>query len=263
MDLDLRGRRAFVSGSTRGIGRAIAEALLREGATVVIHGREEERVRKAVDALRAEAPDARVEGVAADLADPAQVRNLVERLGDVDILVNNAGVFDLADVACTSDDEWQRSLDVNLMSGVRLSRSVLGGMLSRGWGRIIFIASESGVNVPGDMIPYGVTKAAMLALGNGLAKLTRGTRVTVNTILGGPTRSDGVDDAIAQLAQARSMAADDVADAIAAENRTSLLQRFIDPAEIADLAVYLASPRSSATNGAALRADGGTLTTIL
>ena len=149
------------------------------------------------------------------------------------------------------------------MSGVRLSRHTLGPMLAKGWGRIIFIASESGVNVPAAMTHYGATKAAMLALGNGLAKLTRGTRVTVNTVLGGPTYSDGVAQAVAQIAEAQAVPAEEVRDAIAAGNQTSLLQRFLDPAEIADLAVYLASPRSSATNGSAVRADGGVLTTIL
>ncbi|GMA23432.1 hypothetical protein GCM10025864_11910 [Luteimicrobium album] len=149
------------------------------------------------------------------------------------------------------------------MSGVRLSRHLLGGMLARGWGRILFVASESGVNVPADMTHYGVTKAGTLALSNGLAKLTRGTDVTVNTILGGPTYSDGVARAIEELAQAQGEPVDDLKNAIAAGNRTSLLQRFLEPAEIASLAVYLASPLSSATNGAAVRADGGALSAIL
>ncbi|GEK81401.1 SDR family NAD(P)-dependent oxidoreductase [Agrococcus baldri] len=263
MDLELVGKRAFVSGSTRGIGYAIAEGLAREGARIVLNGRHERGVQRAVDALTTSVPGADVTGIAADFADAAQVQHLVAAVGEVDILVNNVGVFDIRDFAAISDDEWQRYLDVNVMSGVRLSRQVFVGMLERGWGRIIFVSSESGVDVPANMIHYGTTKAAALALANGLAKATRGTRVTVNSILGGPTYSDGVAAAVEQLARARDMPVDAAKAAIAQQNRTSLLQRFIEPSEIASLALYLASPHSSATNGAALRADGGTLTTIL
>jgi NAD(P)-dependent dehydrogenase (short-subunit alcohol dehydrogenase family) len=152
---------------------------------------------------------------------------------------------------------------VNLMSAVRLSRDVLPGMLDRGWGRVVNIASESGVNVPADMIPYGVTKAAMIALGNGLAKLTRGTGVTVNTVLGGPTYSDGVASVVGSIAEAQGAPTEAIKAAVIGQNRTSLLERFIEPAEIASLVAYLASPLASATNGAALRADGGVLTTTL
>lgn len=263
MDLNLVGKRAFVSGSTQGIGYAIAEALLDEGAEVVINGRTEDGVRAAVRKLEAAVPGAAIWGVPADFEHPAQVRQLLGSLGEVDILVNNVGVFDVNAFEEISDDEWQRYFDVNVMSGVRLSRHALGGMLTRGWGRIIFISSESGVSVPSDMVHYGTTKAATLALGNGLAKLTRGTGVTVNTILGGPTYSDGVARAVEHIARAQGVPTDDMKRAIAAANRSSLLQRFIDPSEIAGLATYLASPVSSATNGAALRADGGVLTTIL
>ncbi|GAA4844517.1 SDR family oxidoreductase [Luteimicrobium xylanilyticum] len=263
MDLGLAGKKAFVSGSTQGIGYAIAEALLREGAVVTVNGRHEDGVRGAVDRLRAAVPGADVSGIPADFEDPAQVQGLLDRLGDVDVLVNNVGVFDVVPFDAIPDDEWRRYFEVNVMSGVRLSRHLLGGMLARGWGRILFVASESGVNVPADMTHYGVTKAGTLALSNGLAKLTRGTDVTVNTILGGPTYSDGVARAVEEIAQAQGVPADDLKGAIVAENRTSLLQRFIDPDEIASLAVYLASPLSSATNGAALRADGGVLTTVL
>ena len=208
-------------------------------------------------------PGAVVSGVVADFADPEQVRRLVDSLGDLDILVNNVGLFEVADFAAIGDEVWQRYLDVNVMSAVRLSRHALPHMLARGWGRIVFVGSESGVNVPADMIHYGVTKAALLALSNGLAKLTRGTEVTVNTILGGPTYSDGVSAAVQQIAQAQAMPAEDLKAAIIAGNRTSLLQRFIEPTEIAHLALYLASPLSSATNGAAVRADGGVLTSVL
>lgn len=263
MDLGLAGKTAFVSGSTQGIGYAIAETLLAEGAAVIINGRREDGVRAAVEKLQSSVPRAAVAGIAADFADPEQVRRLVGQLGEVDVLVNNVGVFEVAAFDQISDDDWQRYFEVNVMSGVRLSRHALPHMLDRGWGRIIFISSESGVDVPADMTHYGTTKAGMLALGNGLAKLTRGTDVTVNTILGGPTYSDGVARAVEQIAQAQGMPTDQLKSAIAATRSTSLLQRFIAPHEIASLAAYLASPRSSATNGAALRADGGVLTTTL
>lgn len=263
MELQLADKTAFVSGSTQGIGYAIVRALLREGVSVVINGRDEARLRSAVDSLRTAVPGAAVSGLTADLGDPDQVHHLLESLGDVDILINNVGMFEVTPFADISDDDWQRYFDLNVMSGVRLSRHVLPRMLARGWGRIVFIGSESGVNIPADMVHYGLTKAAVLALSNGLAKLTRGTEVTVNTILGGPTYSEGVAEAVNQIAQAQGVPADDLKAAIAAGNRTSLLQRFIEPAEIAHLALYLASPLSSATNGAAVRADGGVLTTVV
>lgn len=262
MDLQLTGKRAFVSGSTQGIGFAVARALLDEGASVVLNGRSAARADTAVRRLEAEVPDADVSAIVADLGDASQVERLLGDLGDVDVLVNNVGVFELAPFEQITDADWQRYFDVNVMSGVRLSRHLLPGMLARGCGRVIFVSSESGVDVPADMLHYGFTKAGMIALGNGLAKLTRGTDVTVNTILGGPTFSDGVASTVARVAAAQGMSPDALKTAIATGNRTSLLQRFIDPREIAHLAAYLASPLSSATNGAALRADGGVLTTL-
>lgn len=263
MDMALNGKRAFVSGSTQGIGFAVARALAAEGAAVVLNGRSVDRVDDAVGRLRALVPTADVSGIAADFAHAGQVRELMSRLGEVDVLVNNVGIFEVKAFEDISDDDWQRYLEVNLMSAVRLSRHTLPAMLAAGWGRIIFVSSESGVNVPADMTHYGVTKAGALALGNGLAKLTRGTNVTVNTILGGPTYSDGVAAAIESIAQGQGMPAEQLKSAIASGNTTSLLQRFIEPDEIANLAVYLASPLSSATNGAAVRADGGVLTGML
>jgi len=263
MDLRLAGKRAFVSGSTQGIGFAIAAALVGEGVEVVLNGRTESRVREAVERLRHGHPEATVSGVAADFADGPQVQRLLNTLGAVDILVNNVGLFEVKTFESIPDDDWQRYLDVNLMSAVRLSRHALPGMLERGWGRIIHIGSESGVNVPADMLHYGVTKAGLIALGNGLAKLTRGTEVTVNSILGGPTYSDGVAAAVERIAESQGMTASDLRAGIAAANQTSLVQRFLEPGEIANLALYLASPLSSATNGAALRADGGVLTAML
>lgn len=263
MDLQLRGKTAFVSGSTQGIGYAIAESLLREGASVVVNGRDSERVRAAVASLGAAVPGAAVSGAAADFEDAAQVARLLGELDEVDILVNNVGRFDVGEFTSFSDRDWERYVELNLMSGVRLSRDLLPRMLERGWGRVVFIASESGVNVPADMVPYGVTKAGMLALANGLAKLTRGTAVTVNTIVGGPTYSDGVAQAVAGIARSQDLPTETLKAAIIGGNQTSLLQRFLDPAEIAHLVTYLASPLASATNGAALRADGGVLTAML
>lgn len=263
MDLHLQDKTAFVSGSTQGIGFAVASALAAEGTRVIVNGRTPERVEAAAAELRARHPGQDHDGLVADFSQPADVIRLTEQLGDVDILVNNVGLFGLAEFAAIADDEWARYLEVNVMSGVRLSRHVLGGMLQRGWGRVVFISSESGVNVPADMVHYGVTKAAMIALGNGLAKLTRGTGVTVNTVLGGPTYSDGVARTVESIAHSQAAPVDAVKAAIIGQNTTTLLERFLEPSEIADLVAYLASPRASATNGAAIRADGGVLTTML
>ncbi|MDQ1058428.1 NAD(P)-dependent dehydrogenase (short-subunit alcohol dehydrogenase family) [Arthrobacter globiformis] len=263
MDMQLANKRAFISGSTQGIGYSIAKALLREGVAVVINGRDDSRVQQAVKNLEAEVPGGSVTGIAADFAVAAQVQRLLAALGGVDILVNNVGLFELKPFAEIPDENWSRYFDVNVMSGVRLSRELMPGMIDAGWGRIIFVGSESGVNIPADMTHYGVTKAGMLALSNGLAKLTRGTGVTVNTILGGPTYSDGVANTVRDIAGAQRLSTEDLKAVIMGENQTSLLERFIEPDEIATLAVYLSSPLSSATNGAAVRADGGVLTTML
>lgn len=263
MELRLQDKKAFISGSTQGIGYAIAAALASEGAAVVLNGRNTGRLNAAVERLRAEQPGARVSGEVADFSNAGDIALLIGKLGEVDILVNNVGLFGLAEFASVTDEDWARYFEVNVMSGVRLSRALLGEMLERGWGRVVFISSESGVNVPTDMVPYGMTKAAMLALGNGLAKLTRGTSVTVNTVLGGPTYSDGVAASVAAVADVQEISVNEMKGAIIAQNRTTLLERFIEPTEIANLVAYLASPLASATNGAALRADGGVLTTML
>ena len=261
MDLQLKGRRAFVSGSTQGIGRAVARALAQEGAEVVVHGRDGDRVADTVRRLAEEVPGAVISGIAADVSDPGEVGRLCTVLGEVDILANNVGIFGVGSFEDATDEVWHRYVEVNLMSAVRFSRHVLPGMLKRAWGRIIFVSSESGVDVPADMVPYGVTKAGVIALSNGLAKRTRGTAVTSNAILGGPTWSDGVRRAVEDVAADHGAAIDELRAAIIAGRPTSLLQRFIEPEEIANLAAFLASPLSAATNGAALRADGGALTT--
>lgn len=263
MELQLQGRTAFISGSSRGIGYAIADALAAEGVRVIVNGRDSTAVDAAIGRLRAEHAGASVSGLVADFANADDVARLLEELADVDILVNNVGLFGLAEFEAVDDAEWERYFEVNVMSGVRLARHLLGGMLERGWGRMIFVSSESGVNVPADMVHYGVTKAAMIALGNGLAKLTRGTSVTVNTVLGGPTYSDGVAAAVEAVAQAQDLSPEAMKQVIIDQNRTTLLERFLDPTEVADLVAYLASPRASATNGAAVRADGGVLTSML
>ncbi len=261
MDLQLAGRTVFISGSTQGIGFAIASLCAHEGATVIINGRHEEGVETAVARLREQNPAASVRGIAADFADAGQVAELLDRLGDVDVLINNVGLFDVATFTEIDDAEWTRYFEINLMGAVRLSRRLLPQMLENGWGRIIFIGTESAVDVPRDMIHYGATKAAALALSNGLAKLTRGTEVTVNTVLGGPTYSHGVAATVEQIAAAQSMSAPHLRDSLVRES--SLLQRFIEPGEIANLVAFLASRLSSATNGAALRADGGVLPTVV
>lgn len=263
MDLQLSGRRAFVSGSTEGIGYAIALALAAEGAAVILNGRRHDRLQEAVTRLQSEVPQAAVSGLAADFGRPEQVAELLQLLQDIDILVNNVGVFDVKAFGDIDDAEWRHYLEVNVMSAVGLSRHLLPGMLSKDWGRVLFISSESGVNIPADMIHYGVTKAAMIALSNGLAKLTRGSKVTVNTILGGPTYSDGVARTVNNIAHGQGMEEVHLKAAIIGSNTSTLLQRFIEPNEIAHLAAFLASPLSSATNGAAVRADGGVLTQTL
>ncbi|SKA43948.1 NAD(P)-dependent dehydrogenase, short-chain alcohol dehydrogenase family [Chitinophaga eiseniae] len=263
MDLQLASKRAFISGSTQGIGFAIAQYLAQEGAAIIIHGRTQAKVDKTVKRLSDSFPGAVVMGIAADLAVREETEALLQQLPPVDILVNNAGIFEVKDFMDIGDDSWHNFFNVNVMSAVRLSRQVLQGMLSRNWGRIIFISSESGLNVPGNMIHYGTTKAAMLALGNGLSKLTKGTRVTVNTILGGPAYSDGVATVVEQIAASHQQSAEAIRQQIMqSANPHSLLERFIDPAEIASLAAYLASPLSSAINGASIRADGGVLRTL-
>lgn len=263
MDLQLAGKTAFISGSTQGIGYAVARMLAREGVSVTLHGRDTARLATAVETLRGEVPGALVDGIAADFAVPEQVERLCAELADVDILINNAGLFELKPFAEISADEWRRYFEVNTLSGALLARRMLPAMLARGWGRIVFISSESGVNVPADMIHYGVSKAAMMAVGNGLAKLTRGTGVTVNSVLGGPTYSDGVAATVEGIAAATGQSVADMKQAIIGTNQTSLLERFIEPDEIAAMVTFLASPRASATNGAAVRADGGVLTSVV
>lgn len=264
MDLQLRSKTAFISGSTQGIGYSIAKLLLIEGASVIINGRTQEKIDSAIIKLRQEIPAAEVSGIAADFASTDEVNKLLSVLPDIDILINNVGIFELKPFTDIQDEDWTRIFEINVLSGIRLSRSLLPKMLERNSGRIIFISSESAINIPENMIHYGMTKTAILAISRGLAVLTKNSRVTVNTILGGPTYSEGVASAVEQISVAQNNNVEDVKDYLMKNlNPTSLIQRFIEPTEIANLALYLSSPLSIATNGAALRADGGVLNTII
>ena len=261
MDLQIAGQLALVTGSTAGIGLAIARALALEGARVVINGRTEARVDTALASL---AGSGSVEGLAADLATPAGVEACITRYPDVEILVNNLGIYEPKAFEAISDADWQRMIEANFMSGVRLSRHYLPRMLKAGWGRIIFIASESGVQIPAEMIHYGVSKTMQIALARGLAETTAGTGVTVNSVLPGPTRSEGVEQFLGEVATARGITAADVEREFFSTMRpSSLLKRFATIDEVAAMVAYVASPRASATNGAALRVDGGVVRSIL
>ena len=263
MDLRLGGKRALVSGSTAGIGLAIAAELAREGARVVVNGRTEARVAEAVRAVGAVAPGAEVSGVAADLGTAAGCDRLLARVTEVEVLVKNLGIIEAKPFAEIDDADWVRFLEVNVLSGVRLSRHHLPRMLARGWGRVLFISSESALQIPTEMIHYGMTKTAQLALARGMAELTRGTAVTVNSILAGPTRSEGVGQFVESLARQQGRPAAEVErEFFRAARPTSLLQRFAATEEVAALVAFVASERASAVNGAALRVDGGVVRSI-
>ncbi|MGC1632872.1 MAG: SDR family oxidoreductase [Gelidibacter sp.] len=263
MDLKLNHKRVFISGSTSGIGFATAENLLREGAEVIINGRSEKSIDDALTRLRNAVPKAKVSGLAADFSDVNSVNQLIEQLGTIDILINNVGIYEPSDFVEIKDEDWYRFFDVNVMSGIRLSRAVFPKMLERNWGRIIFITSESASNIPDEMIHYGTTKAAIHAVSRGLAELTKNTDVTVNTIMPGPTASEGVEAFFNKLATEQNTDYDSVEKDFFKNMRpSSLLQRFAKPEEVANLITYVSSPLSSATNGAALRVDGGVVKTI-
>lgn len=263
MKIDLTGKTALVTGSTAGIGHAIARGLAEAGADVVVNGRTQPKVDAAVAAITKAVPGARVKGVAADVSTAAGCKALVAALPDVDILINNAGIFEPKGFFDIPDEDWTRFFEVNVMSGVRLSRAYMQGMLKRDWGRIVFISSESGLNIPKEMIHYGMTKTAQLSVSRGLAELTRGSNVTVNSVLPGPTMSEGVETFIKDLARQHGESEDEAGANFVKQNRpTSLIQRLASVEEIANLVVYVSSKQSSATNGASLRAEGGIVQTI-
>ena len=264
MDLKLKGKTALVTGSTAGIGFGIARRLLQEGASVVINGRTEARINSALDQLRRAIPDCTVQGCAADFADADAVQHLLDEHDSIDILINNVGIFSPKPFAEITDEEWLHFFEVNVLSGVRLSRHYLPRMLDQNWGRIIFISSESGIQIPAEMVHYGTTKTAQLGVSRGLAQQTAGTNVTVNTVIPGSTRSEGSEKFISDLAQERGLSKEDVEREFFEKIRpTSLLERFATIDEVATFVTYLASPLAAANNGAALRVDGGTVSTIL
>jgi NAD(P)-dependent dehydrogenase (short-subunit alcohol dehydrogenase family) len=256
MDLQLTNKLALVSGSTKGIGFAIATGLAREGARVIINGRAEKSVAEAVAKIRQSVPAAKLESFPGDLSEAAMAEKLAQQFSDVEILVNNLGIFEPKPFEQIPDKDWRRFFDVNVLSGVRLSRLYLAGMKKRNWGRIVFISSESGVQIPAEMIHYGMTKTAQLAVSRGIAETCAGTGVTCNAVLPGPTRSDGVDDFVKQLSGGKPFAEFEK-EFFKSIRPTSLLKRFATTQEVAHLVVYVCSPLSSATNGAALRVDGG------
>ncbi len=264
MDLALHDQTVLVTGSTAGIGFAAALAFAREKARVIVNGRTEERVRAAVAKIQQQVPGAKVEGVAADVSTAAGIERLTSANPDVDVLVNNAGVFAPVAFEDITDAEWMRFFETNVMSGVRLARHHFPRMLKRNYGRILFISSESAVQIPAEMIHYGTTKTAQLAVARGLAERTAGTGVTVNSVLPGPTASEGVGEFVRQLAATKGLSFEAMEREFFATARpSSLLRRFITVEEIANLIVYLGSRASSATNGAAVRVDGGVARNIV
>jgi NAD(P)-dependent dehydrogenase (short-subunit alcohol dehydrogenase family) len=264
VDLQLNAKRALVTGSTAGIGFAIASALAAENAQVVLNGRTQARVDEALHRLKAAQPNAHVTGVAADLSSAAGVAQLLAACPDVDVLVNNLGIFAAVPFEAIDDGEWFRFFEVNVMSGVRLARHYLPQMKARNWGRVIFISSESGVCPPAEMVHYGMTKSAQLSISRGLAETCVGTRVTVNAVLPGPTNTEGVGGYLAEMAKQKNISFAEMEKQLFATARpTSILKRLIDPAEIANTVTYLCSPLSAATNGAAIHAEGGIIRSLL
>ncbi|PAU56900.1 SDR family NAD(P)-dependent oxidoreductase [Pseudomonas indica] len=263
MNIDLSNRRAVVSGSTAGIGLAIAKGLARAGAEVVINGRTQARVDEALTSLHEAIPQARLSGVAADLGSAEGIEAFVAQIPETDILVNNLGIFEPKPFFDIPDADWLRFFDVNVMSGVRLSRHYAQGMRDRGWGRVLFLSSESGLQIPPEMVHYGVTKTAQLAVSRGLAETLAGTGVTVNAVLPGPTRSEGVGEFFAKMAAEQGVSLDEMERNFIAEHRpTSLIKRLATVDEVANLVIYLASEQASATTGASLRVDGGVTRSI-
>lgn len=264
MDLKLANKVALVTGSTAGIGLAIAESLAREGAHVYVNGRTQQRVDEAIGKIREAHPAAQVEGIAADFADAAGAETVIAKLSSVDVLVNNVGIFEPKPFAEIPDEDWLRFFQVNVMSGVRLSRHYLRPMLEKNWGRILFISSESAVQIPVEMVHYGVTKTAQVAVARGIAESVAGTGVTVNSILPGPTDSEGVGGFVEAMAKQQNKSKEQVEKEFFEHARpSSLLKRFATVEEVAAMVTYVASELSSATNGAALRVDGGVVKAIL
>jgi NAD(P)-dependent dehydrogenase (short-subunit alcohol dehydrogenase family) len=264
MELGLKGKRALVTGSTAGIGFATARALASEGADVTVNGRTEARVSSAVERLRAELPGATVDGIAADLSKANGCQALIGQLPDVDVLVNNLGIFEPKPFEQIPDEDWIRFFETNVLSGIRLARHYVPGMRLRNWGRIVFVSSESALQIPTEMIHYGMTKTAQLAVSRGLAETLTGTGVTVNSVLPGPTASEGVGEFVSQMAAARGIDAATVERQFFETARpSSVLKRFATPDEVAAMITFVCSVQASATTGAALRVDGGVVRAIV
>ncbi len=264
MDLGLRGKTAVVSGSTAGIGFAIAAALAAEGAKVMINGRTEARVAAALEQIRRQVKNADVRGVAADLGTSAGVQTLVKQVPDTDVLVNNLGIFEIKSFAEISDADWLRFFEVNVLSGVRLARHYLPCMVKRNWGRIIFISSESAQHIPVEMIHYGMTKTAQVAIARGIAESVAGTGVTVNSILAGPTASEGAGKFVERMAKEQGVTPSEIEKQFFSSVRpTSLLKRFETPEEVAAVVTFVASTQAVSINGAAVRAEGGVVRSII
>ncbi|AYN69287.1 SDR family oxidoreductase [Euzebyella marina] len=259
MDFQLKNKKALITGSTKGIGKAIAETLLKEGAEVIINGRSKASVENAVKELENKVTDAQITGVACDFSKSEEIEHLIKEVGEVDILINNVGIFEPKEFLDITDDDWHRFYEVNVMSGVRMSRAFMPQMLKNDWGRIIFISSESGINIPVEMVHYGMTKTAQLAISRGMAETTKGTGVTVNAVLPGPTLSEGVKE-FAGIGEEQSKEEVEK-EFFKTERPSSLIQRFASPQEVANMVAYIASPLSSATNGAAIKVDGGVVKT--
>jgi NAD(P)-dependent dehydrogenase (short-subunit alcohol dehydrogenase family) len=263
MDFGLKGKKAVVSGSTAGIGLAIAAALAAEGAKVVVNGRTEARVGAALEKIRQHHESADVQGVAADLGTAAGIQSFVKQVPDADVLINNLGIFDPKPFAEIPDAEWLRFFEVNVLSGVRLSRHYLPGMLKNNWGRIIFISSESAFQIPAEMIHYGMTKTAQVAIARGLAESVAGTGVTVNSVLPGPTASEGVEGFLDSIARQKGIPTAEIEKEFFRSGRpSSLLKRFETPEEIAAVVTFVASAQSAAISGASVRAEGGVIRSI-
>lgn len=264
MDLQLKGKTVFISGSTSGIGFSIAEIFLKEGASVYINGRTEKSVTKAIYRLKADFPDGEIGGVASDFSKAEEVEVLIEKLPEINILINNVGIYTAKSFFETTDDDWNRHFEVNVMSGVRLSRCFLPKMLEKDWGRILFVSSECATLVPADLIAYSTTKTAILAVSRGLAQLTKGSSVTVNAVVPGSTMTEGAEQFLLDLAAKKNKKTSQVEAEFFSEARpNSLLQRFASVEEIANTIVYLASPIAIATNGAAIKLDGGSMGGII
>jgi NAD(P)-dependent dehydrogenase (short-subunit alcohol dehydrogenase family) len=256
MNLDLTDKTALISGSTKGIGFAIASRLAMEGARVIVNGRTDKAVGIALEQIRRALPEAKAEGFAGDLATPNAAEALLKEFPAVDILVNNLGIFEPKPFEQISDEDWRHFFDVNVLSGVRLSRAYISGMKMRNWGRVVFISSESAIQIPVEMIHYGTTKTAQLAVSRGLAEYCAGTGVTVNAVLPGPTRSAGVEEFVSKLGGGQPFEAFQK-EFFASVRSSSLIKRFETPEEVANLVTFVCSPLASAINGAALRVDGG------